>query len=78
MSLDNVFLTLFLYPVSNAIRFLSENSSAVEHNLAKVGVASSILVFRSKSKSLKSFLHRRLFCFHGEGFRGSEMDGFFQ
>ena len=58
MPLDNVFLTLFLYPVSKAIRIQAKIAQLVEHNLAKVGVASSSLVFRSLKKlpSSEAFL----------------------
>ena len=38
----------------------AEIAQLVEHNLAKVGVASSSLVFRSKSKG---WLNASLFCF---------------
>ena len=36
-------------------KLIAEIAQLVEHNLAKVGVASSSLVFRSKNESLRVF-----------------------
>ena len=54
--------------MAEALEWKSENSSVVEHNLAKVGVASSNLVSRSFRKAS---LIGGFFAF-GKGFRGSE------
>ena len=40
---------------SQAEKYIAEIAQLVEHNLAKVGVASSSLVFRSKEVEMTSF-----------------------
>jgi hypothetical protein len=44
-------VALLLSPVSNAKWYQAKIAQLVEHNLAKVGVASSSLVFRSIQKA---------------------------
>ena len=49
--------------------FFAEIAQLVEHNLAKVGVASSSLVFRSQAeRQLKGFLRLPFFIFHSSFF----------
>ena len=43
-------------------RIFAEIAQLVEHNLAKVRVASSSLVFRSKKKEVESFDSASFFC----------------
>ena len=50
------------------INYYAEVAQLVEHDLAKVGVASSSLVFCSAFNDLKSYLKRWLFLFEFKRF----------